>query len=241
MDKTTMIILDLDLKAEIDADAKQHGMNRSEWIRAAARTALDQPVTHREAAALLRNEKPLKMHNANRQRIHGDLIARYGGAFCQGCGRDFTFDPRILIIDHIRPKADGGGDDFNNLTLLCDPCNRVKLDKLTLSGLQDKNRKDGNLCEQNLRLGKYASYSSEPNEDYQEYIETKNIYLKARERIFYGREWAGPDDLVEFIRRQWNTPDDQMESVLDGCLEMMEIEVFYPGDPNNSQPMLRRA
>ncbi len=87
---------------------------------------------------------------------HGRLLLDVG-AFCQGCGRDYNFDPRVLEVDHIRPKSDGGSDAYDNLTLLCPPCNKAKLDRMTLTGLQEQNRRDGYLLsenEQNLRIGR---------------------------------------------------------------------------------------
>ncbi len=87
---------------------------------------------------------------------HGQLLLDFG-AFCQGCGRDYNFDSRVLEVDHIRPKSDGGTDAYDNLTLLCPPCNRAKLDRMTLTGLQEQNRRDGYLLpenEQNLRIGR---------------------------------------------------------------------------------------
>ena len=78
------------------------------------------------------------------------------GAYCQGCGRDYGFDPRVLEVDHIRPKADGGSDAYDNLTLLCPPCNREKRDRYTLSHLQVINRREGHLepdNERNIRHG----------------------------------------------------------------------------------------
>ena len=89
---------------------------------------------------------------------HGKLLEQFG-AFCQGCGRDYSFDPRVLEVDHIRPKSDGGSDAYDNLTLLCPPCNRVKMDRMTLTGLQRQNRTDGHLLrenEPNLKLGRGA-------------------------------------------------------------------------------------
>ncbi len=79
------------------------------------------------------------------------------GAYCQGCGRDYSFDPRVLEVDHIRPKSDGGSDAYDNLTLLCPPCNKEKRDHMTLTGLQAENRKNGHLLEaneKNLRHGR---------------------------------------------------------------------------------------
>ena len=85
------------------------------------------------------------------QRLLDDI-----GAYCQGCGANYGFDPRVLEVDHIRPKADGGSDAYDNLTLLCPPCNRAKSDRLALTGLQMQNRKEGYLKpenEPNLRHG----------------------------------------------------------------------------------------
>ena len=87
---------------------------------------------------------------------HGNLLIDIG-PFCQGCGRDYNFDPRVLEVDHIRPKSDGGSDAYDNLTLLCPPCNKEKRDRMTLTGLQDDNRKNGHLTtenEQNIRHGR---------------------------------------------------------------------------------------
>ena len=87
---------------------------------------------------------------------HGKLLTDIG-AYCQGCGNSYGFDPRVLEVDHIRPKADGGSDAYDNLTLLCPPCNREKRDRYTLSYLQQRNRKNGWLKpenEQYIRHGK---------------------------------------------------------------------------------------
>lgn len=69
-------------------------------------------------------------------------LLRELGPVCQGCGRDYE-DDRVLEVDHIMPKSDGGTDAYANLTLLCPPCNKLKRDQLTLSGLQEINRKEG--------------------------------------------------------------------------------------------------
>jgi len=81
---------------------------------------------------------------------HGTLLTDIG-AYCQGCGHNYSFDPRVLEVDHIRPKADGGSDAYDNLTLLCPPCNREKRDWYTLSHLQERNRKNGYLKPENER------------------------------------------------------------------------------------------
>ena len=87
---------------------------------------------------------------------HGRFIVDIG-AFCQGCGRDYSFDSRVLEVDHIRPKSDGGSDAYDNLTLLCPPCNKEKRDRITLTGLQELNRRSGHLPserEMNIRHGR---------------------------------------------------------------------------------------
>ena len=85
---------------------------------------------------------------------HGRLLADIG-AFCQGCGADYTFDPRVLEVDHINPRSQGGTDAYENLTLLCPPCNKEKRDRYTLIGLQQVNRANGWMKnENNLRMGR---------------------------------------------------------------------------------------
>lgn len=67
------------------------------------------------------------------------------GLICRGCDRTFD-DPRYLEVDHIIPRADGGVDHISNRVLLCRPCNGIKSDRFTLSGLR----------RENVRLGRMA-------------------------------------------------------------------------------------
>jgi site-specific DNA-methyltransferase (adenine-specific) len=46
---------------------------------------------------------------------------------CGGCGQDFAI--YNLEIDHIIPKAKGGGDYYENYQLLCGSCTRIKGDR----------------------------------------------------------------------------------------------------------------
>ena len=91
---------------------------------------------------------------------HSNLLADIG-PFCQGCGADYSFDPRVLEVDHINPRSQGGTDAFDNLTLLCPPCNKEKRDRYTLIGLQQANRAAGWMKnESNLRMGRAAGRTS---------------------------------------------------------------------------------
>ncbi|MYB16837.1 MAG: HNH endonuclease [Chloroflexi bacterium] len=69
------------------------------------------------------------------------LIAQHGSK-CQGCDREFD-DPRYLQLDHNTPRADGGMNHITNRVLLCGPCNQVKSNIYTLSGLRRVNRQRG--------------------------------------------------------------------------------------------------
>ena len=46
---------------------------------------------------------------------------------CNACGQDFEL--RNLEIDHVIPKAKGGGDYYENYQLFCGSCNRIKGDR----------------------------------------------------------------------------------------------------------------
>lgn len=51
---------------------------------------------------------------------------------CQYCGK--TPPDVLLEVDHIIPRAAGGGDEITNLTTACKECNRGKSDKLLEEG-----------------------------------------------------------------------------------------------------------
>ena len=64
------------------------------------------------------------------------------GCKCQGCDREFD-DPRYLELDHNTPRSDGGLNHISNRILLCGPCNKLKSNTYTLSGLRRQNKKMG--------------------------------------------------------------------------------------------------
>ena len=89
-----------------------------------------------------------KIHNHNKYRklslkfIEGDYedptpylklrfeILKRDNFMCQYCGRSPRKNKCRLQIDHIIPKAKGGGDDINNLITSCEECNQGKKDIL---------------------------------------------------------------------------------------------------------------
>ncbi len=108
------------------------------------------------AALVLRTPAGRAQRHPAPRTQHGRLLADIG-VFCQGCGADYNFDPRVLEVDHINPRSQGGTDAYDNLTLLCPPCNKEKRDRYTLIGLQQHNRANGWMRnESNLRMGRGA-------------------------------------------------------------------------------------
>ena len=80
-----------------------------------------------------------------RAQMYERLLEQHGPR-CQGCDRTFD-DPRYLELDHNTPRADGGLNHISNRILLCGPCNRLKSNVYTLSGLRRENRKRGYMKE----------------------------------------------------------------------------------------------
>ena len=76
-----------------------------------------------------------------RAEMYAHLLEQ-NGCRCQGCDRTFD-DPRYLELDHNTPRSDGGLNHITNRVLLCGPCNRVKSNTYTLSGLRRENAKRG--------------------------------------------------------------------------------------------------
>ena len=74
-----------------------------------------------------------------------DLLIEENGLVCEGCKREFD-DPLYLELDHNTPRSDGGVNHISNRLLLCGPCNRIKSNKLTLSGLRAENKKRGRMA-----------------------------------------------------------------------------------------------
>lgn len=71
-----------------------------------------------------------------------EVLLSHQGMKCQGCDRKFD-DPRYLELDHNTPRSDGGINHISNRILLCGPCNRLKSNQYTLTGMRRKNKKLG--------------------------------------------------------------------------------------------------
>ncbi len=74
-----------------------------------------------------------------------DFLIDQNGMVCRGCDRQFD-DPLYLELDHNTPRSDGGLNHISNRLLLCGPCNRIKSNTLTLSGLRRENAKRGRMA-----------------------------------------------------------------------------------------------
>lgn len=81
-----------------------------------------------------------------RQQMYEHLLDQHG-CRCQGCDRVFD-DQRYLELDHNTPRADGGLNHITNRVLLCGPCNKLKSNTYTLSGLRRQNKKLGYMYSQ---------------------------------------------------------------------------------------------
>ena len=82
-----------------------------------------------------------RTENWTRAQMYEHLLEQ-NGPVCQGCRRRFD-DKRYLELDHNTPRSDGGINHISNRILLCGPCNKLKSNQLTLSGLIRKNKKEG--------------------------------------------------------------------------------------------------
>ena len=85
-----------------------------------------------------RNARKIPVQEARRLLIERD------GQRCQGCGWQPEYAD-YLQVDHKRPKTLKGKDDMTNYALLCDPCNRKKSNKLTLTELRQVRGEEGRM------------------------------------------------------------------------------------------------
>ena len=60
---------------------------------------------------------------------------------CWGCNY-IPPDERYLHLDHIIPKSEGGSNHIDNRALLCQPCNSMKSNTMSLTALRRRNRQE---------------------------------------------------------------------------------------------------
>ena len=71
-----------------------------------------------------------------------EILLSQQGCKCQGCDREFN-DKSYLQLDHNTPRSDGGINHISSRILLCGPCNQLKSNVFTLSGLRRENKTRG--------------------------------------------------------------------------------------------------
>ena len=100
------------------------------------------------AAPVLKTKKKQSKEPPGPRQTRAEMIATLieeNGLVCEGCNREFD-DPLYLELDHNTPRSDGGLNHISNRLLLCGPCNRIKSNTLTLSGLRRENKKRGRMA-----------------------------------------------------------------------------------------------
>ena len=80
-------------------------------------------------------------HQLRHAKMH-DILTEQFGIKCWGCNF-IPPDKRYLHLDHIIPKTDGGTNDIDNRSLLCQPCNSKKSNTMSLNALRRQNKRDG--------------------------------------------------------------------------------------------------
>ena len=64
------------------------------------------------------------MYESAKKKAYITKLLERDGNICAVCGK--TLDIHNCVIDHIYPRSLGGGDNFENLELLCMECNTAK-------------------------------------------------------------------------------------------------------------------
>ena len=76
---------------------------------------------------------------------HKEMKAALVGEFgcrCWGCNYEPP-DERYLHLDHVNPRSAGGSNNIYNRSVLCQPCNAKKGNRISLVELRKRNNKDG--------------------------------------------------------------------------------------------------
>lgn len=81
--------------------------------------------------------------NAKQMRALRNALIERDGLSCRWCGSAVELPPSGVTalsdhhatIDHVRPRARGGGDDLRNLVLACNRCNQARSRQSGSAGL----------------------------------------------------------------------------------------------------------
>lgn len=106
---------DFDSWAEVAALQRQYERERHDWVRT-VRFEIAVPRIIRLLGYERLPEQTVKLNRRN-------LFARDRN-HCQYCGKYFPTSE--LSIDHVKPRAQGGGDSWDNLVCACIKCNARK-------------------------------------------------------------------------------------------------------------------
>lgn len=91
--------------------------NREFWPRVAG---------HKFCSLVCRNQNYRNQNPVLHSKLLFWRILNRDNFQCQYCGRTPTKDGIKLHIDHIKPQADGGKTEMNNLVTSCELCNLLK-------------------------------------------------------------------------------------------------------------------
>jgi site-specific DNA-methyltransferase (adenine-specific) len=80
-----------------------------------------------------------------------ECLYKEQNGLCNGCGVEFNF--WNLTVDHIVPKALGGGNCYENYQLLCSSCNSIK-GKRPMEYLREKIAARKKLLKEKVFFGK---------------------------------------------------------------------------------------
>ncbi len=108
-------------------------------FRTEAPTRMDE---QKEVAAKLGQVYETPTSNPHSKAEMKALFLEKFGCKCWGCGYEPP-DARFLQVDHALPKSGYGNNYINNRSLLCQPCNSKKGNRLTLIELRRQNKREG--------------------------------------------------------------------------------------------------
>ncbi|MGH7197720.1 MAG: HNH endonuclease [Candidatus Omnitrophota bacterium] len=102
------------------------------------------------------------------------ILAEYGFR-CFYCGRDPRNDQVKLVVDHVNPKSNGGGDDDENLVPACRECNAGKSAKILNPNLVESLKDGGDALP--LPTEPFIEPSREPRFQLEELVEDQWLNL----------------------------------------------------------------